>query len=413
MTGETIEITAGDGGSFQAYLAKPAQGSGPGLVLLQEIFGVTAFLRAQADLLAEEGYVVLVPDLFWRQEPGLDLGYEDEDRQKAFALYQGFDSDKAVEDIGATLEALRSRPEQTGKLGVLGYCLGGKLAFLAAARCDVDCAISYYGVGLENHLDEAAKITCPLVLHVAEQDDHVPPEAVEQVRQALSDHRGVSIFSYPGAGHAFARPGGAQYDKPAAMMAYSRSLALLRGVLGPVFDLSALWDLHCYHEFAARDVDATMSTMVSEPYVNHIPTMTGGVGHDHLKRFYKYHFVNSNPPDTKLIPISRTIGTDRLVDEMLFCFTHSCEIDWMLPGIEPTGAYVEIPLVAIVCFRGDKLYNEHIYWDQASVLVQIGKLDPEGLPVAGRDTAQKLIDETRPSNALMADRWAGSEGKPI
>ena len=413
MTGEMIEIAAKDGGRFQAYLAKPAQGSGPGLVLLQEIFGVTAFLRAQADLLAEEGYAVLVPDLFWRQEPGLDLGYVEEDREKALALYQGFDADKAVEDIGATLEALRARPEQTGKLGVLGYCLGGKLAFLTAARCAIDCAISYYGVGLENHLNEAGEITCPLVLHVAEQDDHVPPEAVERVRHALSDHREVAIYSYPGAGHAFARPGGASYDKPAALMAYSRSLAALRQAMGPIFDLSRLWDQHCHHEFATRDVEATMATMVAEPYVNHVPTMTGGVGHDHLKRFYKYHFVDSNPPDTKLIPISRTIGTDRLVDEMLFCFTHSREIDWMLPGIAPTGAYVEIPLIAIVCFRGDKLYNEHIYWDQASVLVQIGKLDPEGLPVAGRDTAQKLIDETRPSNALMADRWAGSEGKPI
>lgn len=413
MTGEMIEIAAGDGGRFQAYLAKPAQGSGPGLVLLQEIFGVTAFLRAQADLLAEEGYAVLVPDLFWRQEPGLDLGYVDEDREKALALYQGFDADKAVEDIAATLEALRARPEQSGKLGVLGYCLGGKLAFLTAARCAIDCAISYYGVGLENHLNEAGEITCPLVLHVAEQDGHVPPEAVERVRHALSDHREVAIYSYPGAGHAFARPGGASYDKPAALMAYSRSLAALRQAMGPIFDLSRLWDQHCHHEFATRDVEATMATMVAEPYVNHVPTMTGGVGHDHLKRFYKYHFVDSNPPDTKLIPISRTIGTDRLVDEMLFCFTHSREIDWMLPGIAPTGAYVEIPLIAIVCFRGDKLYNEHIYWDQASVLVQIGKLDPEGLPVAGRATAQKLVDETRPSNELMAALWERSAGKPI
>ena len=108
-----------------------------------------------------------------------------------------------------------------------------------------------------------------------------------------------------------------------------------------------------------------------------------------LSRFYKYHFIPRTPQDTKLIPISRTIGADRVVDEMLFCFTHDIEIDWMLPGIAPTGRYVEIPLVAIVCFRGDKLYHEHIYWDQASVLVQIGKLDPKGLPIAGIETAQK------------------------
>ncbi len=177
-------------------------------------------------------------------------------------------------------------------------------------------------------------------------------------------------------------------------------------------DLAALWETHCAHEFGARDVDATMRTMVPEPYVNHIPTMTGGVGYGQLKRFYTHHFVNSNPEDTKLIPISRTIGADRVVDEMLFCFTHSCEIDWMLPGIPPTGKYVEIPLVAIVSFEGDKISNEHIYWDQASVLVQIGKLDPAGMPVAGGETARKLVDKTLPSNMLMA-AWASSEGKPV
>ena len=167
--------------------------------------------------------------------------------------------------------------------------------------------------------------------------------------------------------------------------------------------------MHCYHEFGTRDVNATMATMVSEPYVNHIPTMTGGVGYDHLKRFYTHHFVNNNPDDTKLIPVSRTIGSDRVVDEMVFCFTHTREIDWMLPGIEPTGKYVEVPLVAIVCFRGDKLYHEHIYWDQASVLVQIGKLESSDLPVAGIETAKKLIDENLPSNALMRT-WANSAG---
>jgi carboxymethylenebutenolidase len=179
-----------------------------------------------------------------------------------------------------------------------------------------------------------------------------------------------------------------------------------------VFDLSSLWDAHCRHEFETRDLDATMATMVAEPYVNHIPTMTGGVGHDQLKRFYKYHFVNSNPPDTKLTPISRTVGKDRVVDEMLFSFTHTREIDWMLPGVAPTGKYVEVPLIAIVCFRGGKLYNEHIYWDQASVLVQIGLLDPTKLPVAGIETARKLVDKTLPSNTLMA-AWKSSEDKPI
>jgi carboxymethylenebutenolidase len=178
-------------------------------------------------------------------------------------------------------------------------------------------------------------------------------------------------------------------------------------------DLAALWEAHCRYEFETRDVDATMATMVAEPYVNHVPTMTGGVGHDELKRFYKYHFIGVNPPDFRLTPISRTIGADRIVDEFVMHFTHTTEIDWMLPGIPPTGREVSVPTVAIVQFRGEKLVHEHIYWDQASVLVQIGKLDPKGLPVAGAQTARKAVDNTLPSNTLMQDSWHRSAGNPI
>jgi carboxymethylenebutenolidase len=177
-------------------------------------------------------------------------------------------------------------------------------------------------------------------------------------------------------------------------------------------DLAALWEAHCRHEFETRDVDATMATMVARPYVNHVPTLTGGVGHDQLKRFYKYHFIGGNPPDTGMTVVSRTIGADQIVDEMVFSFTHTSEIDWMLPGIAPTGRKVEVPLVAIVKFEGGKVAHEHIYWDQASVLVQIGKLDPKGLPVAGAESAAKVRDNSRPSNALMR-RWKESAGKPI
>lgn len=177
-------------------------------------------------------------------------------------------------------------------------------------------------------------------------------------------------------------------------------------------DLVVLWEAHCRHEFETRDVDATMATMVAAPYVNHVPTMTGGVGHDNLKRFYKYHFIGGNPPDTVLTPVSRTVGTDQIVDELIFSFTHTSEVDWMLPGIPPTGRKVEIPLVAIVRFVGDKVAHEHIYWDQASVLVQVGLLDPAGLPVAGAETAAKVVDAGRPSNELMT-RWSTSADKPL
>ena len=180
----------------------------------------------------------------------------------------------------------------------------------------------------------------------------------------------------------------------------------------PNHDLVALWEAHCRYEFETRDVDATMATMVADPYVNHVPTMAGGVGHDQLKRFYKYHFIGGNPRDTEMAPISRTVGADQIVDEVLFTFTHTSEIDWMLPGVTPTGRRVEIPLVAIVKFVNGKVAHEHIYWDQASVLVQVGLLEAAGLPVAGVETARKVVDNTRPSNELLT-RWATSAGKPI
>lgn len=400
--GSYINIAAADGsGHFRAYLAVPASGKGPGIVLAQEIFGINEFVRATADYYAEEGYVVLAPDLYWRQQPDVDLGYSPEDWQKAFALYQGFDVDQGVADIGATLQVLRERPEFEGTAGVLGYCLGGKLAYLAACRCDVDVAVGYYGVGIEAALDEAAHIRGRLVLHFAEHDKFCPPPARDAIFDALGNRPGVELYLYQGVDHAFARPASEHYHKPSALMAHERSVAAMRKAIGPDYDLSALWDKHCEYEFGTRDVDATMATMVAQPYVNHIPTMTGGVGYEALHRFYSDHFVNANPPDTRLVPISRTVGATQVVDEMLFCFTHTCEIDWMLPGVPPTGKYVEVPLIAIVKFRGDKLYHEHIYWDQASVLVQIGVLDPEGLPVAGIESPRKLLDETLPSNTLM------------
>jgi carboxymethylenebutenolidase len=165
--------------------------------------------------------------------------------------------------------------------------------------------------------------------------------------------------------------------------------------------LNDLWDEHVRGEFATKDPAATLETMVLDAYVNHIPVLTGGTGRDQLKDFYANHFIPKMPADTEIIPISRTIGLDRLVDEFIVRFTHSIEMDWMLPGIAPTGRRVECATVAIVQFKGDKLYSEHIYWDQASVLVQLGLLDPSKLPIAGVETARKLADPNLPSNQLM------------
>ncbi len=400
MPGLNFDIRATDGsGVFQGYLALPGSGKGPGLVLLQEIFGVNQNIRTIADRYAEEGYVVLAPDVFWRQEPGLQTGYSPEERQKGLALMARLDEATTLADIQATITTLRHHPAVTGKVGVVGFCMGGKLAFLSACRTDADAAIGYYGVGIENYLSET--IRCPLVLHIAQEDGMVPPAARQQIQAGFSGNALVSIFVYPGADHAFARIGGHNFHKPSVLLAQDRTLTALKSVMGPHYDLATLWDKHCELEFATRDVAATMATMVAEPYVNHIPTMTGGVGQKHLAHFYQNFFVNTNPPDTSLIPISRTVGATQVVDEMLFCFTHTCEVPWMLPGIPATGKRVEIPLVAVVKFRGGKLCHEHIYWDQASVLVQIGLLNPAGLPVAGVATARKLLDENLPSNTLM------------
>ena len=407
MAGQWIDI----GGGMTGYLAVPASGSGPGIVLLQEIFGVNGHMRDVADLWAEEGYVVLAPDLFHAMEQRVELGYDGADLEKAFGFYQKFDPASAVPDMSAAVDMLRSRPECTGKVGAIGFCLGGLLAWLAAARCGVDAAVGYYGVAIEKSLSELATIKCPVTLHFGEIDSFVPEAAREAIAGAVTG-KSVEIFVYPGADHGFNCSERPAFDKAASLMAHSRSLTTFRNAMGPHYDLSALWEQHTYLEFGARDAAATMKTMVAQPYVNHIPVMTGGVGHDNLLRFYKYHFIPKTPKDTRLVPVSRTIGTDRIVDEMLFCFTHDIEIDWMLPGVAPSGRYVEIPLIAVVHFRGDKLYNEHIYWDQASVLVQIGLLDPKLLPVGGIETAKKVLNQSLPSNTLMR-RWSESEGKSL
>jgi carboxymethylenebutenolidase len=408
--GKMIEIRATDSNAtFSGYLALPASGKGPGVVIGQEIFGINANMRAVADFYAEEGYVALVPDLFWRLQPGIDLGYTEADFARAIDLFQRLDVDKAVTDIDASFNALRALPEVEGAgLGYVGFCMGGKLAWLTATRTDVACAVGYYGMGIEHLLHESENLKGRLVLHFAENDGYCDASARAQISQHLAANDKAEIYVYPGVDHAFARAGSSHYDKPASLMAHERSIAALKREIGPHFNLSALWEDHIRHEFETRDVPATMATMVAEPYVNHIPTMTGGVGAKELSRFYQHHFVHGNPPDMKLIPISRTIGALQIVDEFIMCFTHSTEIDWMLPNVAPTGKYVEIPMLGVIKFRGDKLYHEHIYWDQASVLVQIGLLNPEGLPVAGVETARKLLDEQLPSNTLMG-RWTQSE----
>jgi len=159
----------------------------------------------------------------------------------------------------------------------------------------------------------------------------------------------------------------------------------------PKSQLEQLWEEHTTHEFATRDTESTLATMVDDASVNHVPVMTGGRGKDALRAFYSRDFIPCMPPDTKLTPVSRTVGENQLVDEMIFSFTHTQEMPWMLPGVPPTNRHVEVPLVAVVGFREGKLVHERIYWDQGSVLKQIGLISDPKLPVFGAETAQRVI----------------------
>jgi carboxymethylenebutenolidase len=232
MTGKDITVQGQDG-SFGAYLASPASGRGPGIIVIQEIFGVNDVVRKICDHHASQGRFALAPDLFWRLEPGVQLTDKtQEDWGRAFGLMQRFDVDKGVTDIQTSISHLRKIQGVNGKVGTVGYCLGGQLAFLAGTRTDSDANVGYYGVNLQNRLNEANKIKKPLLLHIAAKDAYSPPEAQKQVQETLKDNPLVTIYVYPEMDHAFAREGGQHYDKAAADLANSRTDTFFRQHLG-------------------------------------------------------------------------------------------------------------------------------------------------------------------------------------
>ena len=225
MTGQTVSINGADG-AFSGYLASPASGVGPGIVVIQEIFGVNKVMRDIADGYAARGYFALAPDLFWRLQPNVQLtDQSDAEWQQAFGYMQRFDADKGVADIQASINHLRALPGVSGKVGAVGYCLGGRLAYLTAARTDIDASVGYYGVYIQEHLGEAGAIKQPLMLHIAAADEYVPPPAQEKIIAGLSSNPQVTLHSYPGVNHAFARVGGKHYDKASADLANSRTAA--------------------------------------------------------------------------------------------------------------------------------------------------------------------------------------------
>jgi carboxymethylenebutenolidase len=232
MSGESMTITTPDG-AFSAYVARPAAAKAPAIVVLQEIFGVNAVMRGVCDNLAAQGFVAVCPDLFWRIEPGIDITDQSEaEWKRAFELFNAFDVEAGMADIAATIDAVRARPDVNGKVGAVGFCLGGLLAYLTATRTDSDASVSYYGVGIEKYTAEATKLARPLLMHIAEEDQFSPKPVQQLILGALKNHPQIEIHTYPGRDHAFARVGGEHYDAKDAALANERSLAFFRKNLG-------------------------------------------------------------------------------------------------------------------------------------------------------------------------------------
>ncbi|ORY01987.1 hypothetical protein BCR34DRAFT_493488 [Clohesyomyces aquaticus] len=387
------------------------RGRGPGLILVLDHYALLQKSKANLDppplqKWAEEGYAVaqvLVP------------GKPDE-----------FPLARAVEEL-RKLEGC----EGDG-FGLISY-LRSIPFYVEEATClcpSIKAIISFSHKPFRS-IDPDNRTLPPQLLHISGKPEPrrsstsiVPPEDYYKSAE-LSEGSPAKTFRYLDAGREvpWMIPADPNYHGGSANLSHSRSLAFLKPLLdGPYFDLEAIWEEHCLYEFGERAVEKTMATMVAEPYVNHIPTMTGGIGQERLTAFYTHHFIFSNPDDTKLELVSRTVGIDRVIDEFVFNCTHDRVIDWLLPNIPPTNLPLRIPFTSIINMRGDRLYHEHISWDQATALTQLGLL-PQWLtfpypvdgkpategkrfevrtPSAGVETAEKLVESgSVVSNALI------------
>lgn len=224
---DPLQITT-SGGSFPAYVARPQKLPAPAIVVVHEVFGVNADMRQSCDELAAQGYLAVCPDLFWRIAPGLELSDRTEaERARALTLYNAFDIDAGENDIAAAVEAARGMADATGRVGVVGYCLGGLLAFLTAARAGADAVAAYYPGNADKYVEEASRIASPLIVHLAEKDEYIPADAQRKISSALANHPQVQAYSYSGCSHAFARHGGMSYDAEAAALANGRTAGFL------------------------------------------------------------------------------------------------------------------------------------------------------------------------------------------
>ena len=228
---ESIAIKT-DCGEFRAYVSRPTAASAPSVVVLHEVFGVNSDMRQTCDELAAQGFIAICPDLFWRQKPGVDLSVTSEaDWNTGLALYSAYDRDEGVDDVIATMQAAARLEGASGKVGVMGYCLGGLMTFLTAARSTVEAAVAYHGGDTEKYLDEAGAISAPMLMHLADEDEFITKTAQADIKAAFRGKQNVQIYSYAGCHHAFSRHGGAHYDAAAAAQANGRTWSFLRAAL--------------------------------------------------------------------------------------------------------------------------------------------------------------------------------------
>lgn len=220
-------------GTFSVFIEWPATTPAPVVVLLHEVFGVNNDMRQSCRELADQGFIALAPELFWRQERGLDLNHWSEDEwKKGLGLYETYDFDRGVGDVEAVVAMGRTLPGGNGMVGVMGYCLGGLMTFLTAARSKVDAAVVYYGGGTQNHLADASTLRSPLIMHQGTDDEFISPDAQASIKAALQGKENITFYAYPGCSHAFARHTGVHYDADAANLANGRTYQFLHRSLG-------------------------------------------------------------------------------------------------------------------------------------------------------------------------------------
>ena len=225
-------VIEGRGGAFGAYIARPAALPAPSVIVLQELFGVNADIRRTCDELAGQGFIAVAPDLFWRQEPGVDLDVRSEpDWQHGLRLYQAYNRDLGVEDVKDTVASTAALPDCTGKVAIMGFCLGALMVFLTAARSEVDAAVWYHGGDTEKYLAEVEGLHAPMLMHIAEEDEFISKPAQTRIKAAIARKPNITVYSYPGQRHAFSRHNGAHYDAGAALLAHARTHDfLIRGL---------------------------------------------------------------------------------------------------------------------------------------------------------------------------------------